>query len=132
MPLSKPAQTRIPGRPKRMASFFDNTRLATAADRARYNPSDYHCRLPDGRPRRMRAKPASACERPWAIPDATEALRVAIVKGHVSDVWDDEFPRYAWHLDGEIIYEARHTRGPLGTYHAYPIDEAEAPLGLRS
>lgn len=132
MPLSKPTQTRTPSRAKRIAHTFDKTRLATAADKARYAPSEYHCRLPDGRPRRLRAKPASVCQRTWAVPDATEALRVAIVRGHVSDVWEDDFPRYAWHRDGETIYEARHTRGPTGSYHAYPIEESEAPLELRT
>lgn len=108
----------------------DAASLAKASAAARYSPSDYHCRLPDGRPRRVRAKPASVCPRQWPIDEATEALRITINKGHVSETWEDGFPRYVWYREGETIYEARHTRGPHGTYHAYPIEAAEAPLEL--
>jgi hypothetical protein len=130
VPLARPNRTSTPSKQKKLARSFDKGRLEQAADRAVYSPSDYHCRLPDGRPRRLRARPASAFPRQWPIKEATEALRVAIIRGHVSQAWEDDFPRYAWHREGETIYEARHTGGPRGTYHAYPIDRSESPPGL--
>ena len=111
--------------------MLDAERLGRTADRAAYCASDYHCRGAGGQPPRARAKPASICPRYWPEQEGTAALRAAIRDGHVSEVWDDEFPRYVWHRDGSVLYEARHTSGPSGTYHAYPIEDAEAPRGLR-
>jgi hypothetical protein len=131
MPLSKPDRTTTtPSKQKSLLKSFDRAWLERAAATANYSPSGYHCRMPDGRPRKLRARPASPCARQWQIAEATEALRLAIIRGRVSETWEDGFPRYAWHRDGEIIYEARHTRGPHGTYHAYPIEPSEAPAGL--
>lgn len=46
-------------------------------------------------------------------------------------MWEDGFPRYVWHCEGGIFYEARHTRGPSGLFHAYPIEDIQVPRGLR-
>lgn len=70
-----------------------------------------------------RAKPASPCPKRWNDAEATQLLRSAISRGHISDKWEDGFPRWVWHRDGGTYYEARHTRGPLGSFHAYPIEE---------
>ena len=56
-------------------------------------------------------------------------LRAAIGRGNVSEVWEDGFPRHVWHRDGDVLYEARHTKGPAGSFHAYPIEEFQAPRG---
>lgn len=130
MPLQRPNRTSQSNRQKRLATKPARGELSKAASGATYFPSEYHCRLPDGRPRRIRAKPASICPREWTTPEANEALRHAIMRGRVSETWEDGFPRYVWYREGHTIYEARHTRGPHGTYHAYPIDLFEAPLGL--
>jgi len=130
LPLRKPPRANISTGSKRVASFPNRVLIAVAAQKATYEPSHYHCRLPDGRPVRARAKPASLCPRDWTIPEATSALRSAILKEYVSEKWEDGFPRYLWLREGEVIYEARHTRGPHGLYHAYPITAAEAPSRL--
>jgi hypothetical protein len=79
----------------------------------------------------MRPKPASICPKRWSDDDATRALRSAVVCGNVSEIWEDGFPRHVWHKDGNVLYEARHTRGPVGSFHAYPIENIQAPIGLR-
>lgn len=108
----------------------DQAALSAAANGAVYQRSEYHCPGPKGEPPRLRAKPASLCPRVWADAEATGALRRSIMDGRVSEVWEDGFPRFVWHLDGTVVYEARHTRGPHGTFHAYPIESFQAPTGL--
>lgn len=134
MGLKRPKQdnARSGSKVKRVDLSPDPKHLARAARGAVYGRDEYHCRGESGAPRKWRAKPASPCPRSWATEEGTDALRRAISGGHVSAVWDNEgFPRYAWHREGSRLYEARHTRGPHGTYHAYSIEEAEAPIGLR-
>ena len=130
MPFQKPRQAVQSGHGKRLCEKSDRVALSTAAERARYDASPYHCRLEGGSPVRHRVKPATPCPHRWRTDDANSALRRAITLGFVSQAWEDGFPRYAWLREGDMVYEARHTRGPLGTYHAYPIDPVEAPVGL--
>jgi hypothetical protein len=104
--------------------------LTNAATKALYSPSEYHCRGPKGQPLKSRPKPASECPRGWSGAEATHALRRAIADGQVSEVWEDGFPRFVWHRDNGVTYEARHTRGPVGTFHAYPIEAIQAPRGF--
>ena len=131
MGLNKPERHAAPaGKRKRLAASVETASTSRAANAATYQASEYHCRGSSGAPRRTRVKPASPCPQDWTVKEAQEALRVAIVNGRVSELWDDEFPRYVWHVQGDTIYEARHTRGPSGTYHAYPITSREAPAGL--
>jgi len=107
--------------------------IAKAAEKANYSPSegDYHCHGPAGQPPRRRPKYASICPKRWSVSGATAALRDGIRNGRVSEAWEDGFPRHVWHRDGDVVYEARHTRGPYGTYHAYPLEESQFPEGLK-
>jgi hypothetical protein len=129
MSIKKP--TRLPlGKPKRVARSPDPASIAYAASLAVYSRSQYHCRGPQGQPLATRAKPASPCPRQWSDEDATTLLRGAMFRGHLSEKWENGFPRYVWHRDGIVFYEARHTRGPIGSYHAYPIEDIQLPLGI--
>ena len=57
----------------------------------------------------------------------TGHLRRGIVAGCVGRDFEDGFPRYVWvWVDGQL-YEARHMRGPVGTYKAYPLEDVERP-----
>jgi len=116
------------GKPKRVDPNPDRALLAHAASNAVYSRSPYHCLGAEGQPIATRMKPASPCPRQWSDEDATKTLRIAVSRGHVSEIWEDGFPRYVWHRDGTVFYEARHTRGPLGSFHAYPIEEIQLPL----
>src|SRR4051794_35734067 len=111
MPIKKPVRP-ILGKPKRVASSLSAEQLREAALRAVYdgNQNLHHCPDAMGRPPRSRAKPASICPRRWTDEDTTKALREALARGNVSETWEDGFPRYIWHREGDTLYEARHTR----------------------
>jgi hypothetical protein len=75
---------------------------------------------------------ASKCEAHWTIQTATRALRNAILSGYVSADWRGGFPRYVWHREGELVYEAFLTNQNQGHYKAYPLEtQAEWPSALR-
>ena len=133
MPIRRPPASRVAhlGKPKRVATAPSADKLAYAAANAFYRPSEYHCPGVGGRRLKFRPKPSSICPRGWGDDEATDAIREAIRRGNVSENWEDSFPRYVWHRDGEVLYEARHTRGPSGSFHAFPIEEIQAPRGLR-
>ncbi|SRR5258708_1073344 len=118
------------GKQKQVHPSATAVELARAAAACVYSGSPYHCRRSKGQPPVARAKPASICPRPWSDEEATQALRAAMQRGSVSEAWEDGFPRYVWHRDGNILYEARHIRGPLGSFYAYPIENFQAPRGL--
>ena len=133
MSIKRPLLPNLGGKPKRVGTNPDQTMLAQAAMHAVYHGDDnpYHCPGIRGQPLATRAKPASICPRRWSDEEATQALRNAMSRGNVSEIWEEGFPRYVWHRDGAVFYEARHTRGPSGSFHAYPIEEIQAPQGLK-
>jgi len=58
----------------------------------------------------------------------TEHLKRGILAGCVGRDFEDGFPKYVWvWVDGEL-FEARHMRGPVGTYKAYPLERIERPM----
>jgi len=125
--IRRPSRAKLSnwGKTKRVDAAPDPALLAQAAATAVYSASPYHCP-----PFRQRVRPASPCPRRWTDEEATTALRGALSNGHVSDRWENGFPRYVWRRDGNVLYEARHTRGPEGSFHAYPIEDSQAPHGL--
>jgi len=127
--LAKPTNRNL-AKPKRMHPQPQQMPLQQAAATATYVSSPYHCPGPKGQKRVVRLKPASPCPRIWTVKEATVALRCAIASGQVSEKWEDGFPRYVWHREAATLYEARHSRGPVGSFHAYPIGNDQAPKGL--
>jgi hypothetical protein len=107
--------------------------LLRAAEAARYVSSPYHrpARSPMG-PALHRPFPhASKCPTSWDLTGATRALKEAIRTGCVSAEWRAAFPRFAWYVDGEILYEAVLSNQDRGEYHAYPLESrSEWPKGL--
>ena len=72
---------------------------------------------------------ASKCPKELSdMDELTVALREGIRGGCVGGGFEDGFPRYVWvFLNGEL-WEARHIRGPVGTYKGYgPLEEVEYP-----
>ena len=100
-------------------------RLDDAATAARYVSSPYHRARgsPMGNPRSRSWPHASKCNPYWRQTDATRALKDAIRAGQVSAEWDGQFPKYVWHQDAEILYEARLSNRDQGEYHAYPLED---------
>jgi hypothetical protein len=123
---------RYPNKPKFLDKTSPAERLEAAAVKVIYTPSDYHCPLANGRPPKGRAKPAMHCPREWTVGQALIALRTAIRARLVSRQWHEDFPRHVWHREGDVWYEACTNVGTIGTYHAYPIEEAGLPPDLRA
>ena len=74
---------------------------------------------------------ASLCPRyirDIAIPTAW--LRSAIRKGAIGKLWEGGFPRYVWHREGNIVFEARLVNRGEGSYKGYPLNDGEAPVGV--
>jgi hypothetical protein len=107
--------------------------LARIARRVSYVGSPEHKDHPSfaGRPR-PRAD-ASLCDPALAhrLPDLTRWLRAAIRKGNVGAPWEGDFPRYAWHRQGDAYFEARLVNREKGEYKGYPLADGERPDGLR-
>jgi len=121
---------RYPNKPKYLDKAQDPIRLENAAVNAKYEPSQYHCPLPDGRPPLGRAKPASHCPDGWTSERALVCIRQAIRAGRVSRQWVGDFPRHVWHSEARVWYEACTTNGTPGVYHAYQIEIVGVPPGL--
>jgi hypothetical protein len=130
-PLKRPKQRRklFPNKYKLLVSQIPDDRLEAAAVGARYAPSGYHC--PENGRIRYRSKPATPCPRVFSLPEAGRVLREAIRARRVSEEWINDYPRRVWHKEGDQWYEASTQVGTVGTYHAYPMEWAELPLGLQ-
>lgn len=98
--------------------------MKVAASKVRYTGSPYH-RSPGSKagPVVLRAGLSSRCPPSWTNQDATRVLRLAIVEGRVSEVWTNGYPCFVWHLEGDVLYEARLTNAGNGEYHGYPLED---------
>lgn len=106
--------------------------LEAVADRASYIGSPEHKDAPSfaGQPK-PRAD-AAICPRHLAREQVlvTDWLRRAIRLGFVSALWEGEFPRYVWHREAGVAYEARLVNRSNGQYKGYPLNPGEEPRGL--
>ena len=60
-----------------------------------------------------------------------EHVKEAIRTGCVSAEWQGDFPRYAWYMERDTLYEAVLSNRQSGDYHGYPLEtRAEWPKGL--
>src|SRR3954454_6086870 len=101
--------------------------LQEAAARASYIGSPEHKDSPSfaGQPR-PRAD-AAICDRSLATKQVlvTRWLKKAIRLGSVSGHWEGDFPRYVWHRQGEVVFEARLVNQVNGQYKGYPLNREE-------
>ena len=106
--------------------------LDAVARKASYVGSPEHKDMPSfaGQPR-PRAD-AAICDRSLAEKQSqvTRWLRRAIRNGHVSAHWEGDFPRYVWHREAKIVYEARLVNQGNGQYKGYPLNPGEWPENL--
>jgi hypothetical protein len=101
--------------------------------RARYVGSVYHKDAPSFAGQVPRPRPdASICPRHLARrqPDIQIWLRDAIRLGHCGALWEGDFPRYVWHREGPVTYEARLMSSNAGEYKGYPLEADESVRGL--
>jgi len=105
--------------------------LALLAERASYVGSSEHKTFPSfAGPFNPRAD-ASKCDPHLADPEElTRWLREAIRAGHTGELWEGDFPRYAWCRRGDVTYEARLCNPGLGQYKGYPLEIDEDVEGL--
>ena len=104
--------------------------MAELAARTSYVGSPEHKSFPSfaGLPR-LRAD-ASKCDPSLNDPQQITAwLRAAILAGNLSSYWEQQFPRYVWHREGDVLYEGRLVNRELGQYKGYPLHEDEWPRG---
>lgn len=105
--------------------------LAVLAERVSYVGSSEHKTFSSFAGKFNPRADASKCDPKLADRDElTEWLRAAIRAGHAGDLWEGDFPRYAWCRQGGVIYEARLTNSELGEYKGYPLEEDEHVEGL--
>lgn len=106
--------------------------LKAVALRASYIGSPEHKDSPSfaGQPR-PRAD-AAICDRSLATKQAlvTRWLRKAIRLGLISAYWEGDFPRYVWHKEEDVVYEARLVNQSNGQYKGYPLNREEWPSNL--
>lgn len=134
MALKRPKQDKAVA-PYKAKEMLDLTSLSEAAadkfrqamreagSKARYTGSPYHRSSTKEGPVAQRVGLSSRCPPNWTNVDATRVLRVAITEGRVSAIWEQGFPKQVWHLDGDVLYEARLTNSGNGEYHGYPLED---------
>lgn len=101
------------------------------ARRARYVGSPEHkgAWSPEHQPH-LRSD-ASECPRHLSVDPEQNSLDLqrAIRLHCVGADFEEGFPRYVWAWVNGRVWEARHIRGPVGTYKAYgPLEDVELPL----
>jgi hypothetical protein len=98
--------------------------MREAAGKVRYTGSPYH-RSPGSKagPVAQRAGLSSRCPASWTNQEATRVLRLAIIEGRISEAWTNAYPNFVWHLEGDVLYEARLTNAGNGEYHGYPLED---------
>ena len=116
---------------RRCAAPSADVNLANVAARVTYVGSSEHKSFPSfAGPPKPRSD-ASRCDPQLTDPAVlTEWLREAVTAGHVGELWEGDFPRYAWHRYEGVIYEARLVNPGLGQYKGYPLEVGEEPEGL--
>src|SRR5580692_10344049 len=93
--------------------------LRTVAERVRYIGSVYHKDIPSFAGPVPRPRPdATPCPRhlAWRQADIVLWLQNSVRLGHCGALWEGSFPRYVWHREGTVIYEARLINAHNGEY----------------
>ena len=99
------------------------------AKRARYTGSPEHKDHKSfvGQPKRR--SDASVCDVSLATKkrEITKWLKNAIKNKQIGEFFEGDFPRYVWHKEEDVVYEARLINRTTGEYKGYPLLSSEAP-----
>lgn len=127
---------RSPGRKRPLARKVSGiphgVDASSVAARVRYVGSPEHKTYPfAGSSPRLRAD-ASKCDKVFVGSESelTEWLREAIRRGVTGGQWEGGFPKYVWHREGDVVYEARLLNCGNGEYKGYPLTQEQYPEGL--
>ena len=126
--MRRPTRTRDNPKARIVRESPDDANLADIAENVRYVPSSYHDATdPSHRPR------ADATICPKEVSKKRRRIQVwlrnAILAGRTG-TWCGGFPRYVWHREGDVIYEARQGPPGSGEYHGYPLHPKQTVRGL--
>src|SRR5512139_2926851 len=106
--------------------------LARLAERVSYVGSPehktYHSFAGSPRPRADATKCDPRLNDPAVL---TGWLRLAIMRGNVGEPWEGDFPRYVWHRQDGVVYEARLVNRELGQYKGWALELSEWPNGCQ-
>jgi hypothetical protein len=120
-------------RPRTVERRPTSEQLAARASAARYVGSPEHKNRPSpaGAVPRPRAD-ASICPLTTAeeFARAQDWLREAIRTGRVRAPFENDWPRYAYHREGQTVYETRLVNRVKGEYKGCPIEPEELPPGI--
>ena len=114
---------------------INHERLVSLAASVSYVGSVEHKDTPSfaGHPPRPRPD-ATLCDRTFADrrDQLTKWLRTAIAKGVIGGPWEGEFPRYAWYMTADTVYEARLVNRTQGSYKGYGLLRDEWPKDIET
>lgn len=106
--------------------------LRRVADMVTYEGSQEHKDFPSFAGQPKPRGDASLCPRDIRdVAVVTGWLRSAIRAGVTGAPWEGDFPRYAWHREGDTMFEARLVNRGSGSYKGYPLHNDEWPVDLR-
>lgn len=106
--------------------------LTQVAESCRYDGSPYHkdalgfAGMPRGRRPSATLCPPELANRQDVV---AGWLRDAVRSGRVGG-WDGRYPRYVWHRERDIVFEARQGSPGSGRYHGYPLEPVQRVRGL--
>jgi len=106
--------------------------LAALAERVHYVGSPEHKDAPTFAGQPAPRADASICDPEFAsrLGEMNEWLKAALRDGRVGGPWEGDFPRYAWHREGDDVFEARLVNRGQGAYKGYRLRPEEHPSGL--
>ena len=130
--MRRPSRQRDNPKARRVVPPPDGVDLVEVAESCRYVGSEYHKigRSFAGTSGRRRPD-ASICPRDlnWRQDLVERWLRDAVKAGRVG-AWERGFPRYVWHREGEVVFEAKQGAPGSGEYHGYPLTPEQPVKGL--
>jgi hypothetical protein len=129
--MRKPIHTRNNTKHRRIKRPPSGVDVAQVAASSRYVGSPYHRDSPGfaGVPR---ARPdASGCPQHLANCHGVVKswLREGIRAGRFG-AWEGGYPRYVWHRQGDVVFEAKQGSPGSGEYHGYPLRPEQRVIGL--
>ena len=84
-------------------------------------------------PPRLRVGDASCCPLHTNDQEMVNGwLRSAIRRGATGGLWESGFPRYAWYVSENVVFEARLVNRGNGEYKGYPLDPDEWSDGIEA
>ena len=111
--------------PKRLATGLNIEQLTEISEKVAYISSEYHSKGEGGFVKRRKHPAASRCEDFWTKEKALDALRGAVLAGHISDLFINGFPAKIWYKRDKMVYEAQLSNRATGEYHGFPLDDPD-------